>query len=288
MFTFVLLALTTWTGLMQSGNSALDRGKLTQAATDFEAALRMSSADHERAAALNNLAVVEETRGNLARAERLYADCIEAWTRAEASTLDALAKPLNNLAVLYRRRGEYEKAAELYQRSLALRPNSATVLNNLGRMQFVQRRFAEAEEYFRRALASAPSDSATLANLAELQLATGKLDEAKRSAERVVSAENGRPLEVVARLALAGVAREEKDWNQADAHLKRGRIIAQTVLGEDHPLTACVYAEYAYIARKLKRKAEAADYEDRAKAAIAASPDRHTVSFSELLDNHRR
>ena len=287
MLATLFVALTTWMELMQSGNAALDKSHLSEAASHFQSALKIAAADHERAAALNNLATVEETRGNLSRAERLYVECIETWTRAENATFDALAKPLNNLAVLYRRRAEYKKAAELYQRSLALRPNSPTVLNNLGRMALVQRNYPEAEEYFRRALAITPEDAATLSNLAELQFATRRIDDAKQTASRVLRMESDRPLEVIARLTLAAVARDEKRWTEADAHLKRAAELSGRMLGEQHPLTACVYAEYAQVARKLKRKGEAADYEERARVAVVASAERHTVSWSELLDSYR-
>jgi tetratricopeptide (TPR) repeat protein len=280
-----------WTDVMKAGNTALDAGQYRTAAQEFRKALGAARADAERAATLNNLAAVEETLGNLPQAERHYEQCIAIWSGSPNAPSDALAKPLNNLALLYGKRGEYSRAAELYRRSLELRPDDesrARVLNNLGRLSFVQKRLAEAEGYYLQALRIRPDDFAALSNLAELQVAQGRPDAAVRMAERVLAAEFDRPLEISGRLTLAAASSSSRNWAEAEKNLTRAIAVAHRVFGEHHAVTALVYAEYAVVVRKLKRKREAAEYEERARRAAGGTPDRHTVSVAELIGDQRR
>lgn len=280
-----------WMSAMRSGNAALEAGQYRQAGAEFRSALASAKSPPERASALNNLASVEETLGNLAHAERHYEECIRIWSAMPDAPADALAKPLNNLALLYSRRREYDRAADLYRRSLELRPDARTqarVLTNLGRLSFARKRYAEAEAYYHRALTAVPDDTSTLANLAELQVTLRRTASARRAAERVLAAEQDRPLEIAARLSLASADAADKNWGSAERHLLRAMQLATGLLGENHAVTASVYGEYARVVRKLDRKREAADYEEKARRAAAASPESQTVSVSELLSDQRR
>ena len=276
-----------WTAAMKSGNAAVDTGEYKNAAQKFREALRTAKSDYERAASLNNLAAVEESLGEVGEAERHYEQCIAAWSRVPDAPPDALAKPLNNLALLYRRRGQYDRAAELYKKSFELQPR-AGVLSNLGRLSFARQRYQEAEAYYVRALTLDPDDTATLANMAELQVAMGRFAAARRTAEQVLNTEKGRPLEIAARLSLAAAHAGEKRWHDAEPHLHQAMQLANRLYGDNHAVTASVYADYAKVVRKLDRKREAADYEERARRAGAAITESHTVSVSELLTDQRR
>ena len=287
----LLVFAPDWTTAMKSGNVALDSGHYRTATQHYRNALRVAKVEAERASALNNLAAVEETIGNLAQAERYYEECIAAWSRTPDAPADALAKPLNNLAVLYSRRREYARAEALYLRSLELRSDDAArvqVLTNLGRLNYARKRYSEAEAYYTRALTLSPGNTTTLANMAELQVSLRRPEAARRNASRVLAAEQDRPLEIAARLSLAAADAEEKNWTSAEAHLLKAMQLATRVLGESHAVTASVYAGYAKVARKLNRKREAADYDDKARRAAAASPESQTVSVSELLTDQRR
>ena len=287
----LLASAPEWTSNMKSGNAALNAGEYRVAADLFRGALKAARSDAERAAALNNLASVEETLGQLAQAERHYEECIAAWSRTPDAPADALAKPLNNLALLYSRRREYNRAADLYHRSLQLRTDDMSrvqVLNNLGRLNYARKRYGDAESHYMRALTLAPDDSATLVNLAELQVALGRTASARRTAERVLASEQDRPMEIAARLSLALACAGEKKWQEAEPHLIRAMQLATGLLGENHAVTASLFAEYARVARKLQRKRAAADYQERARRAAAAAPEAHTVSVSELLIDQRR
>ena len=276
-----------WTSAMKSGNAAVETGEYKNAAQKFRDALRVAKSDYERAASLNNLAAVEESLGEVAEAERHYEQCIAAWSRVPDAPSDALAKPLNNLALLYRRRGQYDRAAELYKKSFELNPR-AGVLSNLGRLSFARRRYQEAEAYYLRALALDPDDAATLANVAELQVAMGRFAAARRTAEQVLNTEKGRPLEIAARQSLAAAYVGEKQWRDAEPQLHQAMQLANRLYGDNHAVTASVYSEYAKVVRKLDRKREAADYEERARRASESTAERNTVSVSELLTDQRR
>lgn len=273
---------------MQKGNAAFEAGRLEEAAEVFQSAARLASSDAERAAALNNVAAAEESLGNFSQAERLYGECIRLWSQAPNAPPEVLARPLNNLAVLHRRRGQHKLALEFFERSLRLRPGDAGVLNNIGRLYYLERRYGTAEEFYRKALETEPGNLDVLANLAELEFETKRFAAAEETANLLLRTDGKHRLSVIALLVLGSVSVRRKAWNDADAYLRQAVAAAEEHLGLRHPLTACTWAEYAAVARKLRRKGEAQHYEELAMKVIAGRPERHSVSLAELAAERRR
>lgn len=296
----LLLTASTddWRRAMVAGNAARDRGDHLEARAWFLKAVGAGegAGGAQFASALNNLAAQEEILGNHSAAERLYQRSLEIWA-VVPDPADGRARPLNNLALLYRKTGRYAEAEQLYRDSLALRKESkdiANVLSNLGELAFAQRKFSEAEDYYLRAIATAESGGSkatpvlatALDNLAQLQHATGRTA-AEGTAERALRLSAGSPLEIDPRMTLASIAIDGHAWNEAAAHLVRAKDIAEQSFGELHAVTACVYAEYAAVLKKMKRKRESKAYLQRARSILRSLPQQHTVSVAELMAESR-
>ena len=101
----------------------------------------------------NNLAVLYETQGNYAPAERLYQRSLAIDEKALGPEHPDVATSLNNLAALYKTQGKYVEAEPLFKRAIAIHekalgpdhPGLATDLNNLAELYYAQGKYAEAD-----------------------------------------------------------------------------------------------------------------------------------------------
>ena len=159
--------------------------------------------DPNSALPYNNLALVLDDEGKLAKAEALYRKAVvynpdykeayynlgralvqqnklldEAMTHIDrAIELDAnFADAHNYRGILLRRKGEPEQAARAYEAALAIQPAHHEALTNLGNIHLLANRLQEAESYYLRALALAPGIAQLHANLGVIAHKTGDLE----------------------------------------------------------------------------------------------------------------
>jgi tetratricopeptide (TPR) repeat protein len=108
--------------------------------------------------------------GNLAEAERLYREVVQADPRQ--------AVAWHNLGLLARQRGQAASAIELMTRSIQLEPGQPTFHNNLGAMLQSQSRPAEAATCYARALQLKPDYADAHCNLGSAYKDQGRVAEA--------------------------------------------------------------------------------------------------------------
>ncbi len=173
------------------GGYAEARELLTEA---IELLRRQHAGDHpDLAAALNDLAVVDYSIGELEGAEELFRECIA--MRRRLSLDGDLVKPMNNLAALLMARGDFRGAEETYRQSLELRraikgerhPNVAVSLRSLATALYAAGDFDAAEPLLRQSLdirlevygPESPKVAMTLASLGRVEHARGRFDEAE-------------------------------------------------------------------------------------------------------------
>ncbi|HEX5726431.1 MAG TPA: HD domain-containing phosphohydrolase [Longimicrobiaceae bacterium] len=168
-----------------------------EAALDaLEAALASAEAWGDRsgvAHAINVQAITHWSRGELDRAEALYARTLrEAQTAGDA---DLVAMVHHNRGIVANIRGDLRGALKRYRAGLAgyrargLLDHERTLLNNLGKLYSDLRRWRAAERTYGEALASsrASGDMATEAmvqvNRAQMWIARGRYAEARRACD---------------------------------------------------------------------------------------------------------
>lgn len=282
-----ILAVADWVADVLAGNRLRSEGRFAEAREEYRRALgvleRSRAGSPEMAAVLNNLGTVEDDLGNDLQAEWYYERSIAVWT--SVGNRLGLASPVANLALLRRKRGDYAAADRLYREALELRGPSMGLMVNLGRLAMLRGRYDDAEAFYESAaaLAGESQRAILLANRAELNLVRGRLKEAELLAAEALELVRDRPLETDVRLTLAGVESERRAYPRAAEHLARAAELSERHFGPRHAVTACAYAEYAGVLRKLKRRAEADQYRDRALEIVRALPERHTVRVSELM-----
>ena len=162
---FVLIAMAPAAAQQGDLNAILKRFSELYAAGNYPAALveaqklearvkaRFGVNHANYGIALNNLAVVYETQGKYAEAERLFKRALAIREKALGARPPRCGQTLNNLAIVYHEQGKYADAEALYKRALAIRekalgadhPDVAASLNNLAVVYRQQGRYAEAE-----------------------------------------------------------------------------------------------------------------------------------------------
>jgi tetratricopeptide (TPR) repeat protein len=144
------LAAEKWRELVEAAGYAYEARRAVQAQQLLEEAVGHTEPDtEERAAVLNNLAIVLEANGLEDAAEILYGQVIDTWAKVLGPAHPNVSRTLANLGDLHHRRGEMEKALEAYEVAIAtaeqatgedttklkraLYRNYARLLNDLGR-----------------------------------------------------------------------------------------------------------------------------------------------------------
>jgi predicted ATPase/DNA-binding XRE family transcriptional regulator len=107
--------------LYGAGTLAVEQGDYTRAAALGEESLDLCAPGQtkSRIQALNLLAIVAKYRGDFARADALYTDCLA--LQRELGDPQGIAVALNNLGAVATERGEYERATAQFAESLALK-----------------------------------------------------------------------------------------------------------------------------------------------------------------------
>jgi tetratricopeptide (TPR) repeat protein len=147
--------------------------------------------------------------------------------------------------------GQAVNSEPLYRRALAIRksalgaahPDTASSLDSLGASYFDQNKYRNAESLFRRALAIR---------------------------EKVLGGEHpdvARSLKNLAAVCYGGL----KHYVESESLYRRALAILEESLGRTHPEFAASLEYYAETLRKLKRKDEAIEVEQRAKGLLAST-----------------
>lgn len=187
---------TLGASLVQLGRASLELGRPVDAEAPLREALglgdRLDPAD--RAAALVNLAVVHQERGQLRAADSLYRQALEGF-RAIPETEERQGNVLSNLAYLSMSEGDFDSALPLVREALehfrAALPeghpmlsrglnNLAVVLRRTGDLEGAERLYREALESFSARLRSPhPMLAIASMNLATTVALLGRPDEAE-------------------------------------------------------------------------------------------------------------
>ncbi len=208
------------------------------------------------ATSLNNLAALNQEKGNYAKAESLHLRSIAIGEKALGKEHPEVATSLNNLAGLYKSQGSYAKAESLYLRSLAIRekvlgkehPDVANSLNSLAGLYYSQGSYVKAESLFLRSLAieekalgkEHPDLVTSLNNLAGLYESQGSYAKAEslylRSlaiGEKALGKEH--PDVANSLNGLAGLYKSQGSYVKAESLYLRSLAIREKVLGKEHP-----------------------------------------------------
>ncbi len=199
------------------------------ASAERELALRREilGDDHpEVATAVNNLAALLHSQGELDRAEGLYLEALEKKRRFQGDGHPDVAFTLNNLASLRHAKGDYAGAAELIREALDLLsgifgeedPRATASLLNLAAVLKAQGKYADAEPLYRRTLAIRREDLG---------------DEHRDIAESMG--------------ALASVLTARGDYASAEPLYREALAMRRRLLGEDHPVVATSLNGLAFV-----------------------------------------
>jgi putative nucleotidyltransferase with HDIG domain len=258
--------LTRLSALRWLGRVYLEQGNRGAAMDVLEAAVAAATqagSPSKIAQALNVVAIVHQTSGDLDRAELLYREA--RGTAESIKDSESMAMIDQNLGTVASIRGDIREALEAFQRSLAgytalgMRDHAAQVLNNiglaytdLGELDRAEAAYAEAAEAFGEQH-DHPNEMNVALNQVQLCIATGRFDEAQERVEPLLAltgeiAPSWRG-EVFRHVGV--IARERGDYVRAAEYLGRAGECAEE--GEDLLLRADVAEQLAELYWTQKR-----------------------------------
>ncbi|HYI97709.1 MAG TPA: tetratricopeptide repeat protein [Bryobacteraceae bacterium] len=249
--------------------------------------------------ALNNLALMHHVEAELLLAANLLKKALKT-TPGDGITR---AGTLHNLAAIYFDMGKRKQAEELFEQSLAMnvaaggKESLPPTYTYLARLAANRKDIARAESLMLKALdirreiaPNHPSLATTLGDIGELQKDTQRYDKAIENfklaldlLDSVVGKDHLHSAPILFQHAetLCLLSRTE----EALPLYERVIAILQRSFGAGHARLATVYESAAAASAKLKRKAEAKDYRQRASAILSQRVDygRHTIDASAFL-----
>ncbi|MEM9065484.1 MAG: tetratricopeptide repeat protein [Planctomycetota bacterium] len=175
------------------------KGELSLAEAQYRELLERDPSPSVRAAALGNLGLIYETRGDLDRAEEAHEKSLA--LNEELGRKEGMAANYGNLGLIYLTRGDLDRAKEAHERALALnkelgrKEGMAADYGNLGLIYRTRGDLDRAEEAHERALAlneelgRKEGIAAAYGNLGLIYRTRGDLDRAEEAHEKSLAIE---------------------------------------------------------------------------------------------------
>ena len=268
-----------WVQQIQIGHDLVDAGDIEGAEVVYKNALESaaSAGDHVGAAIVwTNLGNLADRKGQVREAEKAYLRAINAFHLADVTDDRLLVRAHLGLIRVYILARRYSTAETLIRRLLAdhpaaAEPDKASLVSSLAVILAHKGQFDQAEQMLRAAAVLCASTTGvdsqevgavTLASLAGVQMRLGRTTDAIGSYQRSLAM-----METLPRLEpvfLAGTltdyaqaARANGDSTTAENLYRRAIDVAQTRLGQSHPVLGTVLQKYAELVRDSGRKSEA-------------------------------
>jgi putative nucleotidyltransferase with HDIG domain len=282
---------TRLSALRWLGRVYLEQGNRGAAIDVLEAAVAAATQAGSATAiaqALNVVAIVHQTGGDLDRAEMMYREA--RGTAESIRDSEAMAMIDQNLGTVASIRGDIHEALEAFQRSLAgyralaMRDHAAQVLNNiglaftdLGELEQAEAAYAEAALAFGEEH-DQPNEMNVALNQVQLCIATGRFEEAQERVDPLVArtgeiAPSWRG-EVFRHVGV--IARERGDYVKAAEYL--GRAAESAEEGEDLLLKADVSEQLAELYWTQKRHREMLSHLNQSHALYSRLKAQHRVA----------
>jgi putative nucleotidyltransferase with HDIG domain len=280
------LSALRWLGrvYLEQGN----RGAAMDVLEAAVAAATQAGSPSKIAQALNVVAIVHQTSGDLDRAELIYREA--RGTAESIRDSEAMAMIDQNLGTVASIRGDIRGALEAFQRSLAgyrtlgMLDHAAQVLNNiglaytdLGELDKAEAAYAAAAEAFGEQQ-DHPNEMNVALNQVQLCIATGRFDEAQERVEPLLAltgeiAPSWRG-EVFRHVGV--IAREREDYVRAAEYLGRAAECAEE--GEDLLLKADVAEQLAELYWTQKRHRDMLAHLNQSHALYSRLKAQHRVA----------
>ena len=282
---------TRLSALRWLGRAYLEQGNRGAAIDVLEAAVAAATQAGSTSAiaqALNVVAIVHQTGGDLDRAELMYREA--RGTAESIRDSEALAMIDQNLGTVASIRGDMQEALEAFERSLSgyralgMRDHAAQVLNNIGLAYTDLGELDRAETAYREAALAFgeehdhPNEMNVALNQVQLCIATGRFDEAQERVEPLLAltgeiAPSWRG-EVFRHVGV--IAREREDYVKAAEYLGRAAECAED--GEDLLLKADVAEQLAELYWTQKRHRDMLAHLNQSHALYSRLKAQHRVA----------
>ena len=230
------------------------------------------------ATGLQNLAAIDLSMGNYAKAEPLLLEALDLSESKLGPLHPHTAGTLGALGVLYNDMGDFAKSESYYQRALAVQeinpgpdhPDTAITLQNLGLLYVKMGDYDKALSFCTRALdiqekrlgPDHPDVAKTLGKLGGIYEDTGNFAQAVSLDEKVLSIDEKalgleKPATATALMNLGSVYLKMNDTNKAESYAEQALAIEEKVQGTNSPDLAAAYNNLASVYLKIGEPAKA-------------------------------
>ncbi len=279
-----------WEQASDAAARLIDRGEYDAAARKLREAVVAAAPfgldDSRVAKSWTDLGWVESMLGRYLAAQHASEQAMRIYERTGKRDAN-YARAIGSLAAVYANQQQYGKARELAQRAVEIQsaalpadhPELAKGHHLLAFVNLRQERYEEAELHERQALAimkrhpegREPQIAVAANSLAMILVGLKRYAEAEALVEESLEVSEkrigGEDLVTGALLASLGALRLRRHQDaEAERLLARSLKIYERTLGGEHPEIVSVSLVYAQALRRLDRRAEAREYERRARA----------------------
>ena len=275
---------SAWKQHYQTGLSAMQQGRYTEAESSLQLALEEAKSFQEQDprlhGTLDNLAQVCVVQGQNARAESLYIQIITIQKKHRGARHQSTVSTLGKLTDLYRNQSEFARAESLYKQiisiqedHLQLRDQSiASTLGKLADLYRNQSEFARADSLSKRSM------GLKFHAQGYAYFLQGRTRQAEMLYKRALAVQEknlGKNHPDLARTCsdLALLYDGQKAFKTAETYYRRALAVQEKNLDKNHPDLARTLDHLAALLKKTARPEEAATMEARARAIRSqASP----------------
>lgn len=227
---------------------------------------RLGTRHADYATALNNLASLNETRGNYTKAEKMFLEVLDTRRILYGEKSTAYANSINNLASLYNHMGRYDEAEKYFLKSAEIWKTTVpetdrrlgNAINNLGVFYKTTGNYTEAEKYYNEAIvlkervlgAKHPEYAMALSNMAGLYFVTGNYPAAAQFyslAKQIIKEVQGErhPDFALVMNNMATLYSRMGNFPLAEQYYTEAIQIYKDLFGKSHPRYATVLNNYA-------------------------------------------
>ena len=306
-----------WTHLIDQTATLYRQGRFGDAVAPAQEAVKVAEEtfppdDPRLAAALNQLAEVEDALGKFSEAEKLAQRALQIRRGKPGGEDFDLARSLNTLAQVYRHQAKYAEARPLYESALQIYeraregpyPEEAEVRNNLGRLEFSLGNYDRAEREYTAALhvretvlgPDHPDVANSLNDLGELQESLRNYAAAEPLYQRALTIRGkslgpDHPDVAQTLINLANLYRHQGRYGDAMPLAERALRIDEAAFGKDHPYVASDLNNLAVLTMKQGQYAVAEQFYQRAlqirETALGVEHPEVAQTLNDLADLYR-
>jgi tetratricopeptide (TPR) repeat protein len=276
--------ITGETGWKRLGHLLLILDQFEKAEELYDALLKQTFDQSEKASYYNQLAYIKDHQGDYKKAIEYYEKSLEIFEKTLPPNHPGLSTSYNNIAVVYDNMGEYSKALSFYEKSFEIRqktlppnhPSLATSYNNISLVYQNMGEYSKALSFYEKSFEirqktlppNHPSLAASYNNISLVYKNMGEYSKALSFNEKSLEIRQktlppNHPGLAVSYNNIAGVYENMREYSKALSFYEKSFEIRQKTLPPNHPDLAISYNDIAVLYQNMGEYSKALSFYEK-------------------------